>query len=112
MSGVYPPLTCKEVKSILAKLGFVPRPRTGSSHEQWVKTVGGSLYKVTVDCPKAPFSQDLVSRVDTSSARRGAPRIHARTSSEVVIVDMRIRAGQLLRPDLARVHARQVRGPQ
>lgn len=61
MSGVYPPLTCKEVKTILANLGFVARPRAGTSHEQWVKTAGERFYKVTVDCPKAPFSQDLIS---------------------------------------------------
>ena len=56
-----PPLTCKQVKKILKKLGFEPRPRKGTSHEQWVKTENGRLYKVTVDCPKAPFSQILIS---------------------------------------------------
>ncbi|MFZ2172034.1 MAG: hypothetical protein WAW61_20635 [Methylococcaceae bacterium] len=30
------------------------------SHEQWVKEENGRLYKVTVDCPKAPFSQALI----------------------------------------------------
>jgi predicted RNA binding protein YcfA (HicA-like mRNA interferase family) len=60
MSGEYPPLTCKDVKKILAHLGFIPRPTKGTSHEQWVKEENGKLYKVTVDCPKAPFSQTLI----------------------------------------------------
>ena len=60
MSGEYPPLTCKDVKRILKNLGFNPRPQKGTSHEQWVKHVDGKLFKVTVDCPKAPFSQDLI----------------------------------------------------
>ena len=57
------PLTCKEVKHILKILGFNPRPQKGTSHEQWVKYDGEGrlLGKVTVDCPKAPFSQDLIS---------------------------------------------------
>lgn len=60
MSRTHPPLTCKEVKQILSNLGFEPRPKKGTSHEQWVKTKGAMRYKVTVDCPKAPFSQDLI----------------------------------------------------
>jgi len=61
MSGQYPPLTCKQVKQILSDLGFSPRPQKGTSHEQWVKDISGRRYKVTVDCPKAPFSPDLIS---------------------------------------------------
>ncbi|MEQ1666865.1 MAG: type II toxin-antitoxin system HicA family toxin [Sulfuriferula sp.] len=60
MSGQFPPLTCKDVKLILKTLGFTPRPQNGTSHEQWVKTDNKSFYKVTVDCPKAPFSKDLI----------------------------------------------------
>jgi len=60
MSSIYPPLTCKDVKRILDNLGFKPRPQKGTSHEQWVKTDNGRLWKVTVDCPKAPFGPDLV----------------------------------------------------
>ena len=61
MSGVHPPLDCAQVKEILKKLGFQPRPQKGTSHEQWVKMDAGRINKVTVDCPKAPFSQDLIS---------------------------------------------------
>jgi predicted RNA binding protein YcfA (HicA-like mRNA interferase family) len=56
----YSPLTCQEVKTILRNLGFEPRPQKGISHEHWVKHEGGRIYKVTVDCPKAPFSHDLI----------------------------------------------------
>lgn len=64
MSGVHPPLTCADVKRILKNLGFLPRPQNGTSHEHWVPASGtfrGSFRKVTVDCPKAPFQQDLIS---------------------------------------------------
>jgi predicted RNA binding protein YcfA (HicA-like mRNA interferase family) len=60
VSGEYPPLTCKDLKKILGFLGFIPRPTKGTSHEQWVKEENGRLYKVTVDCPKASFSQTLI----------------------------------------------------
>lgn len=63
MNGLFYPLTCKDVKRILKNLGFAPRPTKGTSHEQWVKydADGKLLGKVTVDCPKAPFSQMLIS---------------------------------------------------
>ena len=63
MSGIHPPLTCADVKIILANLGFYPRLQKGTSHEQWVPKAGifrGSFRKVTLDCPKAPFGQDLI----------------------------------------------------
>jgi len=67
MSGVFPPLSCKQVKQILSSLGFSPRPQKGTSHEQWVKTENGKFFKVTVDCPKAPFSQDLIKSMSTQA---------------------------------------------
>ncbi|WP_018913038.1 type II toxin-antitoxin system HicA family toxin [Thiomonas sp. FB-6] len=60
MSSAHPPLTCREVKEILRALGFSFREQSGS-HEQWVKCDATGFLKVTVDCPKAPFSQDLIS---------------------------------------------------
>lgn len=60
MSSKHPPLTCKEVKRILANLGFAPRPGRGTSHEQWVNDADGRRFKVTVDCPKQPFSHILI----------------------------------------------------
>jgi predicted RNA binding protein YcfA (HicA-like mRNA interferase family) len=54
-----PPLTCKELKKGLKRLGFEPRAQKGS-HEQWVNDLEGRRYKVTVDCPKAPFCKILI----------------------------------------------------
>lgn len=34
--------------------------KSGTSHEDWVAAYQGRFYKVTVDCPKAPLSQDLI----------------------------------------------------
>lgn len=62
MSGHHPPLTCSEMKAVLEKLGFSKRDKkSGTTHEDWVATINGRFHKVTVDCPKAPFSQDLIS---------------------------------------------------
>ena len=60
MSGVNPPLTCKQVKNILRNLGFKEGDQEGTSHVHWRKVVDGRLYKVTVDCPKSPFTHDLI----------------------------------------------------
>ena len=59
MSGEYPPITYKELKAILAYMGFAFDTQKGS-HEQWVLIKDKRKYKVTVDCPKAPFSQTLI----------------------------------------------------
>ena len=59
MSGEYPPITCKELKAILTYLGFAFNTQKGS-HEHWVLIKNNKKYKVTVDCPKAPFSQTLI----------------------------------------------------
>lgn len=53
------PLTCKEVKQILKNMGFTFRNQEGS-HENWVRSEPVPFRKVTVDCPKSPFSQDLI----------------------------------------------------
>lgn len=59
MSGQHPPITCKDLKAILKHLGFAHESTTGS-HEQWTKIANGRKYKVTVDCPKSPFTQTLI----------------------------------------------------
>ncbi len=59
MSGDFPPITCKDLKAILSYLGFSFDTQKGS-HEQWVLIMDGRKYKVTVDCPKSPFSQTLI----------------------------------------------------
>lgn len=42
-------------------MGFEEFPQKGTSHIHWKKIVNGILHKVTVDCPKSPFSDTLVS---------------------------------------------------
>ncbi len=59
MSGDFPPITCKDLKAILGYLGFSFDTQKGS-HEQWVLIKDGRKYKVTVDCPKSPFTQTLI----------------------------------------------------
>jgi len=56
----FAPPTCKQVKTALKNMGFEPQKQDRTSHEHWKKVVKGKLYKVTVDCPKAPFSETLV----------------------------------------------------
>ena len=87
MSGHHPPLTCDQFKAILSKLGFTRRPmKSGTAHEDWVKTdQNGKFYKVTVDCPKAPFSQDLISSMANQAGvtKKTIYDIHfGRTSTE------------------------------
>jgi len=53
------PLTCKEVKKILRNPGFTHR-NTQGSHENWIREEPGRRWKVTVDCPKQPFTDFLV----------------------------------------------------
>lgn len=64
MSGKYRPLTAREVRHGLKKLGFVQRPSQSTSHEQWVKDVKkvGRMhrYKVTVTAHHAPFHRTLL----------------------------------------------------
>lgn len=67
MSSQFPPLDCKKVKKILKHLGFVRRDQKNTSHEQWVKDTPNGRLKVTVDCPKAPFSPDLISSMAKQS---------------------------------------------
>lgn len=59
MSQAHPPLQSRDVKRILIKLGFKFIAQRGS-HEKWQKKLCGRTWTVTVDCPKAPFSQDLI----------------------------------------------------
>jgi len=58
VSSHHPPLTCAQVKAVLIHLGFALHSQKSSSHEQWKKP--NHPGKVTVDCPKAPFSHDLI----------------------------------------------------
>ena len=68
MSSEQPPITCKELKAILSSLGFAFSTKEGS-HEQWVLIKDGKKYKVTVDCPKAPFSQFLIKSMASQAGK-------------------------------------------
>ncbi|MBL1278210.1 MAG: type II toxin-antitoxin system HicA family toxin [Ectothiorhodospiraceae bacterium] len=70
-------LTCKDVKNILVYLGFKKRVQKGS-HEQWVKNSENHRFKVTVDCPKAPFSWDLIKSMasQAGSSKREFLKLH------------------------------------
>lgn len=62
MSAQHPPLTVAQVEEALKRLGFEPRPKkSGTSHQDWVpRDKSARFRKVTVDPPKAPFTQDLI----------------------------------------------------
>ncbi len=55
----YPSLTAREVREILVACGFVKKPSTGSSHEQWERLATARLRRavVTVDENVAPFNE-------------------------------------------------------
>lgn len=62
MSSHHPPLTDRQVVAALLLLGFQFRKATsGTSHDSYIGTFRGKFRKVTVDCPKSPFGQDLIS---------------------------------------------------
>lgn len=54
------PLTYKEVIYGLGLMGFVMKPKTGTSHEQWVKRTENAKWLVTVDKPQSPYSRFLI----------------------------------------------------
>jgi predicted RNA binding protein YcfA (HicA-like mRNA interferase family) len=85
------PLTRDEVKQILRKLGFEPRDQKGS-HEQWVKREENRFWKVTVDCPKAPFTQDH-DYMDGPPGRRHREAVLRRTGQLTSLVRLFVSKG-------------------
>lgn len=88
MSAHNPPLSCKDVKDILKNLGFEHRKGGRGSHEDWVKVINGKFYKVTLDCPKAPFSQDLIKSMASQaglSKRNFYKALNKRKASKLVV---------------------------
>ena len=71
MSRRWPALTCSDVKRALKVLGFEPEKGRGGSHQQWKRFADGRIFKITVDCPKAPFSMDLI---DSMCCQAGVSR--------------------------------------
>jgi len=58
--GTRPQLDCRDVKRLLKLLGFQQIPTHRGSHEKFSAFARGRTRHVTVDCPKAPFSRDMV----------------------------------------------------
>lgn len=54
------PLKYEEVIRGLKKMGFEMKPRSGTSHEQWILKSSKGKWVVTVDQHHAPFSKDLI----------------------------------------------------
>lgn len=54
------PLKYEEVIRGLKLMGFELKPRTGTSHEQWILKNSKGKWVVTVDKHHAPFSRDLI----------------------------------------------------
>lgn len=80
MSGHHPPLTCEQFKAVISHLGFTKRTRKkgGTSHEDWIREDSRGFFKVTVDCPKAPFNPDLINSMARQAGvtRKDIYRIH------------------------------------
>jgi predicted RNA binding protein YcfA (HicA-like mRNA interferase family) len=64
--GSRPQLDCKAVKRLLKLLGFELKRQIGS-HEHYQMFARGKTRTVTVDCPKAPFSQDLIKSMSSQA---------------------------------------------
>lgn len=54
------PVTDKEFKSVLKKIGFEPRAQKGTSHEQWVRDDASGFRRVTVDPHHQPYHRKLL----------------------------------------------------
>lgn len=70
------PLKYAEVIFGLKILGFEMKPKTGTSHEQWIKRAKSFKWVVTVDKHHAPFSRDLIKSM-AKQAGIDARRFHA-----------------------------------
>lgn len=70
------PLKYTEVIYGLKVLGFEMKPKTGTSHEQWIKKTDAYKWVVTVDKHHAPFSRDLI-KLMANQAGLDARKFHA-----------------------------------
>ena len=61
MSAHYPPLSLRDIKTILTNLCFVERQqKSGTSHGDWVSLRPHEFRKVTVDPNEAPFTDNVL----------------------------------------------------
>lgn len=70
------PLKYVEIIKGLTLLGFSMKPKTGTSHEQWIKKTEKDKWVVTVDKHHAPFSRDLIKSM-AKQAGIDARKFHA-----------------------------------
>ncbi|HDL6962212.1 TPA: type II toxin-antitoxin system HicA family toxin [Yersinia enterocolitica] len=81
------PLKYEEVIRALKSMGFIMKPKTGSSHEQWIRRTGTSKHVVTVDKHHAPFSRDLIKSM-AKQAGINDRKFHALCRGEATLKDI------------------------
>ncbi|HAV1768690.1 type II toxin-antitoxin system HicA family toxin [Enterobacter hormaechei] len=81
------PLKYDEVIRGLKALGFEMKPKTGTSHEQWVKVSNGKKQLVTVDKHHAPFSRDLIKSM-ARQAGMNDRKFHALCKGTATLVEL------------------------
>ncbi|BCZ39843.1 TPA: type II toxin-antitoxin system HicA family toxin [Serratia marcescens] len=81
------PLKYAEVVSGLRALGFEMKPKTGTSHEQWIRKTANSKHVVTVDKHHAPFSRDLIKSM-AKQAGVDAKKFHALCRGDCTLKDI------------------------
>ena len=81
------PLKYDEIIFGLKQLGFEMKPKTGTSHEHWVKISEGKKYLVTVDKHLAPFSRDLITSM-AKQAGVNARKFHALCRGSATLKDL------------------------
>lgn len=54
------PVTHKEFKAVLKRLGYEPRPQRATSHEHWVLDDGKVFRKVTLDEHNSPYHRRVL----------------------------------------------------
>lgn len=87
------PLKYNEVIAGLKSLGFEMKPKTGTSHEQWVKYGENTKWLVTVDKHHAPFSRDLIKSM-ANQAGLGARQFHALCKGNAGLGDVNYQASE------------------
>lgn len=85
------PLKYAQVIRALEALGFVMKPKTGTSHEQWIRRTETTKHVVTVDKHHAPFSRDLIKSM-AKQAGLDARKFHALCRGDCTLADIGLSA--------------------
>ncbi|MFP9227572.1 type II toxin-antitoxin system HicA family toxin [Pectobacterium cacticida] len=83
------PLKYSEVLHGLKCLGFEMKPKTGTSHEQWIRKTDNRKWVVTVDKHHAPYSRDLIKSM-AKQAGMDARKFHALCQGKVSLSDLSV----------------------